>query len=281
MRRTLPLLLLALLVSSGCADWPVRLFGTNLRTVDWERTLNGDPAFISAPMPNFSGIRGRFIETRDGSVTGFVQSQQVSYGDISGDGREEAFIPVIREGPAGTTGLLVYRTSDRGPILAGTIGGTAITYEVKDGALWVYSAARAGWENACCPSGVLERSYRLENGVLHLLSENVKPRDQARLPTVLRYYQLIGERKLDDAYRLLSPAFRDRHPRSQWDEETRRLDLVSVTARDQSDGTVAVEVTENVPDEPRTRQFTAVWTLTWNADARQWLLDRVDVRSIT
>jgi hypothetical protein len=128
---------------------------------------------------------------------------------------------------------------------------------------------------------VLERSYRLENGVLHLLSENVKPRDQARLPTVLRYYQLIGERKLDDAYRLLSPAFRDRHPRSQWDEETRRLDLVSVTARDQSDGTVAVEVTENVPDEPRTRQFTAVWTLTWNADARQWLLDRVDVRSIT
>jgi hypothetical protein len=281
MRRGLPLLLLALLATTGCADWPVRLFGTNLRTVDWERAISGEPSFIFAPMPSITGISGRFIETRDGAVSGFVQPRQVSYGDISGDGREEAFIPVIRDGPSGVSGLLIYRTSDRGPILAGTIAGASMSYEAKDGTLWVYSAARAGWENSCCPSGLLERAYRLDTNELKLLSEKVTPREQARRPTVLRYYQLVGERKLDDAYRFLSPAFRDRQPRPVWEEAVRRQDLVSLTARDQPDGTVAVEITENVPGEPRTRQIIAVWSLIWSPEAKQWLLDRVDVRGAT
>ncbi|MCS6800444.1 MAG: hypothetical protein RMM58_07595 [Chloroflexota bacterium] len=278
MRPLAFLLLLMALTSSGCADWPVRLFGTNLRTVDWERALNGDPNLISAPMPNFSGISGRFIETKDGAVQGFVQTRYVTYGDISGDGREEAFLPVVREGPVGVTGILVYRPSDRGPIFVGGIGGIAMRYEVRDGALWVASAARVGWEHPCCPSGQLERVYRVENGGLKLLSETVTPRDQARLPTVLRYYQLVGERKLDDAYQLLSPGFRERQPRAAWEEAVRRQDIVSITARDEPDGRVAVEMTESDPAEPRTRQSTVVWALIWSPAAKQWLLDRAEVR---
>lgn len=279
MRRLTVLCLVVLAAGAACADWPVRLFGTNLRTVDWERTLNGDPNFISSPMPSLSGLSGRFIETPDGAVSGFVQTKQVSYGDISGDGREEAFIPVVRDGPAGVTGVLVYRPSDRGAVFVGAVGGLAMRYEVRDGALWTWSAARVGWEHPCCPSGLLERVYRLKDSELRLVRETLAPREQARLPTVLRYYQLIGERKLEEAYQLLSSGYRARESRLLWEEAVGRQDLVAVTARDEPDGRVAVEVIENDPNEPRTRLSIVVWSLVWSPEAKHWQLDRAEVRS--
>ncbi|MFN8532128.1 MAG: hypothetical protein U0556_01100 [Dehalococcoidia bacterium] len=281
MRSFLALLIAMLVLSAGCADWPVRFFGANLRTVDWNKTINDDPNFTYAPMPSVSGIQGRFIESKDGTLSGFAQPQQVSFGDISGDGRDEAFVPLRRDGPAGTTGLLVYRTSDRGPLLAGTISGTMLSYEPKNGALTVLSASRAGWEDGCCPSGLLERTYRVENGALKLLDERITPRDRARLPTVLRYYKLVGERKLDEAYALLSPTYQQANPRQSWETETRRTELIQITARDQNDGAVAVDVSETETNSPTTRRATVVWTLVWSAEQRQWLLDRAEVRPVS
>ncbi|GIW11707.1 MAG: hypothetical protein KatS3mg061_2764 [Dehalococcoidia bacterium] len=274
--RLVALLLLATLpLSSACADWPVRLFGTTLRSASWDRVVSSDPNLITSPMPTFGGLSGSFVETRDGRIGGFAQTSQVVYADLSGDGREEALIPLVQEGAAGVSGLLIYRASDRGPVLAGALGGTLLTFEVTAGILTVYSAHRVGWEEGCCPSGTRVRRVRLEGDRLITLSETITPREQARLPTVARYYRLLGEGNLTEAYALLSPRFRAQQPREAWERAATAATILQLTARTEGDGTLLVELTSQRPDgsEQRTR---IRWTLVWSPEVTHWLLDQAE-----
>jgi hypothetical protein len=272
-------LLLLLLGLTACESGPIRAAKPDLRRVNWEAAVRDNPNLNFSPMPSFQRIQGYYVETPDGKVSGFAQTNAITYGDISGDGREEAIVPLIRDGRAGVTGLLLYRAGESGAELVTALGGIQMSHQIQDGTLVVDQAGMAGWEEPCCPSGVLTTRYRLQDGELKALSEKVEPRNQARLPTVLKYYALLNEQKWQDSYRFLSPAYQQANPYDRWLAAAQQLNLSSLTARDVPGGRVSAEITENDPNAPTIRQSTVTWSLVWSPELKQWQLDKADVQS--
>ncbi|MCL6647856.1 MAG: hypothetical protein K6U89_05940 [Chloroflexi bacterium] len=272
MRWGILLVLAGALGLSGCAEGPIRLYGSNLRTVDWQKVVTGDPNLVYSLMPSLSGISGAFVQTRDGSVGGFVQTQAVQYLPLAGAEGEVALLPLLRDGSSGPTGLLVYRRGPHGPVLAGTIDGRVLDLAANAGMLDVVTAAYAGWEPPCCPSGILVRRYRLEQGALALVSAQLLPRDEMRAPTVEQYYRLLGEGRLDEARRLLTPALQQSPPPEPWLAEPTSGTPLQVQARNEPDGRVLAELSFSDPATQQPRQERVRWRLEWSAGAQHWQL---------
>lgn len=265
---------LVLFAGAGCgANSPIRLFGTDLHTVDWTKAISEDPELAKAEMPNFSTISGTFVQTRDEKVKGFAQTRNVTYGDMNGDGRDEAIVPLLQDGPAGIAGILIYQASGRGPALVAAIGGRNLNYEFQGDKLQVLEAVWAGWEGSCCPSSVKETLYTLDNGSLRQLSSKLAGRPEARIPTVIQYYDYINKNQFKQAYAFLTPEARQALPYDQWMASYQQDQLVTMTAKDIPNSmAISALVTVNPAGTRATEQRTVIWDMTWSESAKQWLM---------
>jgi hypothetical protein len=260
--------------------------GAPLRGVDWNAALAADPQVrvrADVPQPPFMRL-GPFITTStgDAEVSGYAATADVQYGDLDGDGTEEAVIPVISGGTAGMTGFLLYREGEDRPRLVAAVPGYKLFVEIQDGVLAVHRPGYVGFEPNCCPSATVVTWYVLAGNTLTPVGEIERPNVQSQEVTVVAFYAALNERRFADAYAFLSPAYQASYPFDSWSAgfaNTERITVDQARAELLPD---AVVITVTAVDRllsggTVTRRFGGAWYLVWSPTAHRWLLDRAEL----
>jgi len=226
---------------------------TPLRSVDWDAVIPSEPRISPVPdCPLFPFAPGPCIEVQaDASalppgipgfedVTGFgpvtiagyadTLPEDIVYGDLDGDGAEEAVIRVESGGTAGTIGFLIFREGDGRPALVTAVDGYKVYPRIENGRLVVRQPYYFGFEGNCCPTGAVQLYYTLAGNDLRfiefpgesprwlILSEDGER--QASFPEVVvaGFYRAIAGGQFEAAYEFLSPAYQAANPFPEWRE---------------------------------------------------------------
>ena len=222
------------------------------------------------------------------ALAGYAILDSVVYGDISGDGFDEAIITVYSGGTAGNTGVLVYqldaanKLSLVGPNDFYTSFGYKAYGQVDKGDLVVGNVVSAGWEPNCCQSGYVERRFRIVGGRMTQQGQSVEAGYlAARSNTIEQFYSMINAKKFDAAYQFTTPAFQAREPFDKWKAgyATTKSVEAQATSTEQA-GPVKFKLTavDSTASGDLTRTYTGVWTLVYSAAKHQWLLDTAEVQ---
>ncbi len=111
-----------------------------IRTVDW-------PALIA-----------RELHAEGGAAE--VHLADVIYADLTGDGEEEAIVPISSEGTAGIIGVYVYTMRGDQPLRLLAYRAAQLSVTVEQGRLVAAVPAYAPGDPRCCPSQVRRTTYR-------------------------------------------------------------------------------------------------------------------------
>ncbi len=254
-----------------------------LRTVDWNTFLTTDPNLEhvtnAPPIPGtdygpFVRVKGTKPEDGQG---GYAVTRGILYADISGDGREEAIISLASGGTAGNAVILVYREGANGPALVKALPGYKIGAVAEGGRLVIREPLYAGWEPNCCASGLRTTRYQLRGADLAQVDRTTSGIPEMRVATVEKFYELINAKQLREAYAFLSPAYQQANSYDRWAAGYQNTVSASVKTTDlpaESAVGVTLTATDRTPSGNVTRTFTGKWTLAWNAERRQWVLER-------
>ena len=285
--RTIGVLTLLLFVGIwpllGRVTPPVLAAGTPLRQVDWKAVLASEPGVTYADEPLFPGSEltvSVSLQTGDGEVYGYPLFDEIDYGDLDGDGAEEAVIPLFSGGTAGTVGLLLYREGPDRPTLVLARSGYKLGMEIEGGRLVLYEPSYVGFEPNCCPSASTIATFRLVGDRLERQTFQVEPND-AQEVTVSGFYAALSGGDFAEAYEFYSPALKAANPFDRWREGYRdTLKLELETSPGPTPNVVAIDLraTDRAPGGGTvTRRFTGTWTVVWSPDARRWLLDKAQI----
>lgn len=257
----------------------------SLRDVDWRAVLTDDPQLdVEPPPPGFPPELGDiYVSDGPDGVYGFPGLGDILFGDLDGDGGEEAVIPLNSGGTAGTVGVLVYRAGEGGPRLTAARPSYKLAARLDGDELVLLEAAYAGWEPNCCPSAWVETRYRLAGDALVPTTEQVEPVQGTELLATERFYTLLSDGRYEEAYDFLSPAFQAEHPYDAWLAGYAHTEAVTAYVAQSEPGrvTVNLEARERDADGAEVvRRFSGTWDLVFSPERRQWLLDRAAIREV-
>ncbi|MDI3340228.1 MAG: hypothetical protein QJR03_06815 [Sphaerobacter sp.] len=258
---------------------------TALREADWGAVLRADPHLRTEPAsPGMPGALGDlYLAEGPGGVSGFPALRDIQFGDLDGDGQEEAIIPLQSDGTSGTIGVLVYRAGPDGPRLAATRAGARLSLRLDGGQLVLREAAYAGWEPNCCPSAWVETRYRLAGDALEPTAERVEPVQGTERLTAEHFYALLADGRYEEAYTFLSPGFQAAHPYDAWRAAYAGTERITAYVAQSEPGrvTVNLETEERAADGAVViRHFSGTWDLVFSAERKQWLLDRAELKEV-
>ena len=261
----------------------------DIKTTDWLATLRATSGFsIDTVSPSTSAKQPYVNITYAPALAGYAILDSVVYGDISGDGFDEAIITVYSGGTAGNTGLLVYqldasnKVSLVGPNDFYTSFGYKAYGQLDKGDLVVGNVVSAGWEPNCCQSGYVERRFRIVGGRITQQGQAVEAGYlAARSNTIEQFYRMINAKKFDAAYQFTTTAFQAREPFDKWKAGYATTKSVEAQATpSEQPGPVKFKLTavDSTASGDLTRTFTGVWTLVYSTTKHQWLLDTAEVQ---
>jgi hypothetical protein len=256
----------------------------DLRRANWARVLSNDPNLVHDGRQDSSDF-GTFVEVKGSRARGSVRPEDISFGDVDGDGREEAALNLIFPIGVRTGGALIYRATESGPSLAAVVEPhDTLGVKVEGGKLMVAEGIYAESDPGCCPSGTRYLTYSLAGRELVLVSRAEDgPPGVVRPATVVRYYSLINERRFREAYTYVGPRFRANYPLDEWIKGHEALVSVTAKATDVSpQGTVQVELTvvDRTAAGQITRRFRGTWGLTRGGVGQPWILDDPNISEL-
>ena len=110
------------------------------------------------------------------SGSGRLEPGTVVYGDVTGDRREDALVPIASGGTLGNTAYLVFvpNAGNAGLVLTRTVdrssaGGLKMT--IEDGVLVETTAVYGNEDPLCCPSGLRRTTFRWDGSRLQVARE--------------------------------------------------------------------------------------------------------------
>ena len=261
----------------------------DIKTIDWLATLRSTNGFsVDTTSPSTSAKQPYVNVTYAPALAGYAVLDSVTYGDISGDGFDEAIITVFSGGTAGNTGLLVFqldaanKLSLAGPNEFYSSFGYKVFSQIDKGDLVVGHVVSAGWEPNCCQSGYVERRFRIVSGRLAQQGQPVEVGYLgARANTIEHFYAAINAKQYDAAYQFTTAAFQAREPFDKWKAgfATTKSVQAEATSTEQA-GPVKFKLTavDTTASGDLTRTYTGVWTLVYSTAKHQWLLDTAEVQ---
>ncbi len=298
-RAALVALFMIAVASAGAA----RAQRVSLRQVDWNAALLADPRVtLVADCPPVPFVRlGPCIEVAADdvglpgnfggdqmitSVAGYAATApgDVLYGDLDGDGVEEAAIRVESGGTAGTLGILIYREGESRPELALARAGYKLFPRIERDRLVLWEPFYFGFEANCCPVAARQTAYQLTGNALRLLEiagespiwlvlgERERAATFAEV-TVVAFYRALQASRFEEAYAFLSPDFQSANPFPEWREgfaTTRSIEVETQAGAEFTDDRgrsvyevlvwlIAVDTTSG--GGTVTRRFAGVWLL--------------------
>ncbi len=294
--------------------------GTPLRRVDWNVAVLASPGVTlidgcpPAPMLTQWGpcITATFdpasiASTTAGATTGIDGMPEVSgyaatgpgdviYGDLDGDGLEEAVIRIESGGTALTLGFMVFHQAPDAPHLSVVYPGYKLGVHIEQsdansGAsawLTVLNPFYFPGEPNCCPTAIATNRYVLSGDTLveavqqgwSITGEEERAATPAEI-TVVAFYRALSGGDFADAYALLSPAFQSRNPYATWRAGYATTTGISVTTAALRPDQVQVVITatdQAASGRTMTRTFSGTWFLVQDAAAPLGLLlDRASI----
>jgi hypothetical protein len=256
-----------------------------MRTQNWEQIVTTDSSLVfnkkESDDLNKTFYRGPYVTVKGSDLGGFALIKNMVFGDISGDGQEEAAIILDSGGTGGAFVVVLFGIVSGKPKMIEKIEGYKMSAKIEKGELIIPQPVYAGWEGNCCPSGSSETRYILSNVRLTRVGYKDQPYDQAKVPTVAQFYALLNQKKYDSAYQFLSPSYQLGQPYDKWKEgyaatnfSGRPPDITDSTGGKVKAQIVAFEKTD--AGEIRST-YDVVWSLVWSSKAKQWLLDSANV----
>lgn len=248
--------------------------------------MYGPYVVVSGPDTTISLGTDGFPEVSGGAaLAGFVAPDRIVYGDLDGDGREAAAVPLFSGGTGGAFGFLLFRESEGYPRLVTGRDGYQSGVRIERGVLTYMQPIYNSFEPNCCPSGATHTRYVLRGDDLVAVGESVEPYREAIGVTVYAFYRALSEGRYGEAYDFLSPRLQAAQPFSSWMtgySTTRCIQAETGTP----DARNSVSVTITSLDSTTTggsivRRFTGTWTAVWSDEGRRWLLDRADIREVS
>jgi hypothetical protein len=259
-----------------------------LRQVDWLTVLKNDPAI--AVDPNAYALPGEYKpfidvaapESPDGSLGGYALIDDVIYGDLDGNGADEAIMMVDSGGTGGLLGFLLFREADPAPKLALVWPGYKIGVGIEGNKVVIHEPNYVGFEANCCPSSMTRTVNALDGNRLVTLATETEPND-VQEPTVWSYYQAVAEKRYEDAYGFHSAGYQAANPFSQWKAgfaTTQSVEVETSPGRTPSEVLIQLTAVDSRPGGGTvTRQFKGSWTLVWSGEQKRWLLDKATIRA--
>jgi hypothetical protein len=229
-----------------------------LRDVDWRAVLasepgvsfvddpacgdvvNQDGACVSVHFPDLQvthiALPGESqLEVGD-SVIGkaLIGTGGPLYGDLDGDGRDEAAITVFND-RAFTVACFVYHEAPGRPRLVDAAPGYRMDVALQNGALLVTRPYYFGAPTVLGPTGISTTTYRIQDNLLRPEAPstfvaypvtpdgqdsngNSYPASVSSYPEfiVLAFYRALGQRRFEAAYAFFSPSMQARTPFEAW-----------------------------------------------------------------
>jgi hypothetical protein len=104
---------------------------------------------------------------------GFVEKARIMYADLTGDGVDEAVVPVESGGEGGDIAVFVYAytSGGLGVLLKGLPEDQRLTAAVTAGALTISDPVFADGDPLCCPSQLKVKTYGWDGSKLSIESE--------------------------------------------------------------------------------------------------------------
>lgn len=169
MRRIAALLLLIALLAGTAAAVDAQSSG--LRGVDWPAVVAADPHVTFQPGNSTMNpeLFGQPISVTLGEMTagGAPVYGEIEYGDLDGDGAEEAMIPLFSTGAAGRyLGFLLFHEGVTAPRLVAIEGGPNVVAHIDGTTLVISRPLYAEGDSLCCPSAVQVSTYVLSGDQL-------------------------------------------------------------------------------------------------------------------
>jgi hypothetical protein len=261
----------------------------DIKRTDWLAVLRATSGFsVDTTSPSTTPTQPYVNITYATALGGYAVLDSVTYGDISGDGFDEAIITVYSGGTAGNTGILVFqqdaanKMSLVGPNEFYSSFGYKSNSEIENGELVVSHVVSAGWEPNCCQSGFVERRFRIVGGRLTQQGQAVESGYlAARSQTVEQFYSMINAKRFDVAYAFTTPAFQSREPFDKWKAgfaSTKSVEAQATTSDQEGPVKFKLTAVDSTASGDITRTYTGVWTLVYSTAKHQWLLDTAEVQ---
>jgi hypothetical protein len=266
-----------------------RAAGVPLRQVDWRAVLASDPAITIDPTAYQLPVDvGPYISvvapgSPEGQLSGYALLDEVAYGDLDGDGAEEAVLSIFSGGTGGNLGFLLFREGSPAPKLVLVESGYKMGVEIDGRNLVIVQPEYVGFEANCCPSAITRAVARLQGDRLVTIAKETEPND-VQEPTVWSFYRALSDREYEEAYAFLSPTFKASNPFDRWKSgyaSTRSIEVE--TSPGPTPNVVLIELTA-VDARPGggtvTQKFRGSWTVVWSGEQKRWLLDRAQISPV-
>ena len=251
--------------------------------MDWRKFLTTDKAFKFDPtIEDFSKNAWPYISVAaNKEASGYAMlGDRIAYGDISGDGKEEALVSLFSGGTAGNLGVLLFRAGAEKPELVAAFPGYKLGGVFDGGVLTVTQPLYAGFEPNCCASGFKFTRYKIVDSKLVDLGTISEGIPAARPYTVQKFFEYLNDKKFKDAYAFLSPTYQHDQPFEPWKAGYKNTTNIVVSdVRQRANGLVSalVKGTDSTAKGLVSQTYHVVVSLTWDTKAGQWLLDTATV----
>jgi hypothetical protein len=259
-----------------------------LRNANWKQILTNDPQLTYDKKLTEDALKlykvdyGPYVRaiTSIGAkeVGGYasIAKESVLYGDISGDGKAEAIIPLSSAGTAGNVGALIYSPDPANkPVLVGVIDGNKLTLKISEGELIATTAIFAGYEPNCCPSSYTSKHFKLVAGQFDIALAEIKnintPTPDSKIFAVEQFYKLLNAKKYKEAYDLFSPSMQARQDFETWKKGYADTKDIVITTKLSPTGLVYVTIRNKAGNAEQ--RFSGAWGLVWDEATTQWKLD--------
>jgi hypothetical protein len=262
-----------------------------LRQIDWRAVLANDPTITiepnAYPLPRDVGP---FISVaapgsqQGGILEGYVSIDDIQYADLDGDGAEEAVLDVESGGTGGSFGFMLYREDAPAPTRVLIYPGYKLSTRVDGGHLVVSEPNYIGFEANCCPSSITRTTTVLSGEQLVTIATETEP-FPVQEPTVWAFYQALSEKRYEDAYGFLSPAFQANNPFDRWKAgyaTTQNIEVDTKTGATPSEVLIDLTSTDLQPGGGTiSHRFRGTWTVIWSVDEKRWLLDNARIEQVS
>jgi hypothetical protein len=223
----------------------------------WDAVVASDPNLRAVTAPDGTP-RYRYVgPNADGSnfaeEPSVVMTAQVSFADISGDGVDEAFVPVV--GSHGPYTVLVYYASDTGPRSAEAatrfwsaggwvVAGRTESFELRGGRLWRTAGVYSELDLGCCPSSRVTTSYKLvEHRLVEAELADVAPAEQGWVSTSTRFATSINSGRYEDVYAVFGAPATAQISADQWRDRFAPTRAAFVQIEDGKNGSAPIVLT--------------------------------------
>src|SRR6266545_4330839 len=139
-----------------------------------------DPTITAEPMRSkelYGDVHVRISMPDGHDLEGDVPFHDIKYGDLDGDGADEAVVYVIGGPSASVFAFMLYHEDTPAPRRMLLQTGFRVGARIEDGHLILNEPNFVGFEYNCCPSAETTKVEQWDGSQLVVLSEEVEPKN--------------------------------------------------------------------------------------------------------